>query len=79
MDKFVKDIYNHHFTIKKNYSKSHTLYNSDSLTKPHIKKKLDNTAYWTHINYNTFLLAIKELVNSNPNKDFYTKVDKIMG
>jgi len=74
MDDYINNIFNKHFTIKNNYSKSHTLYNSKTVTKPHIKKKLHIDGYWTHINYNTFKYGLESLLKYN-NKSFYTIVE----
>ena len=74
MDYYINNIFNNHFTIKNKYSKSHTLYNSEKVTKPHIKLKLDEEGYWTHINYNTFKCALESLTKNNE-KSFFTIVE----
>ena len=75
MNDYKSKIFSKHFSKKNKYSKSTTLYNSNTITKPHIKEKLDSYGFWTHINYNTFLRAIEELINSNPEKKFFTIVE----
>ena len=74
MEEFKKQIYYKHFPKKNKYTKSTTLYNSDIITKPHIKNNLKNGC-WTHINYNTFLVALESLVKYNPDKSNFTIVE----